>query len=127
DAIFDENRFYSVLRPSLRILNETEDTCGSVVPEEVIEEDDPKTFDEAMKSQNVAFLKEEINDEMDSLMGNNTWVLADLSPANTEDNLSTSGWVFLVNGGTISKASKKQTCITGSKMESEFLALAAAG
>ncbi|GJS42159.1 hypothetical protein Tco_0567202 [Tanacetum coccineum] len=35
-------------------------------------EDDPKTFDEAMKSQDVAFWKEVINDEMDSIMGNNT-------------------------------------------------------
>ncbi|GJR57530.1 zinc finger, CCHC-type containing protein [Tanacetum coccineum] len=41
-------------------------------------EDDPKNFDEAMKSQDVAFWKEAINDEMDSIMGNNTWVLADL-------------------------------------------------
>ncbi|GJW89408.1 retrovirus-related pol polyprotein from transposon TNT 1-94 [Tanacetum coccineum] len=39
---------------------------------------DPKTFDEAMKSQDVALWKEAINDEMDSIMGNNTWVLADL-------------------------------------------------
>ncbi|GJR34329.1 zinc finger, CCHC-type containing protein [Tanacetum coccineum] len=31
------------------------------------------------------------------------------------------------NGGVISWASKKQTCITGSTMESEFVALAAAG
>ncbi|GJZ23236.1 hypothetical protein Tco_0560695 [Tanacetum coccineum] len=37
-------------------------------------EDDPKTFDEAMKSQDVAFWKEAINDEMDSIMGNKTWV-----------------------------------------------------
>nr|GEY75526.1 hypothetical protein [Tanacetum cinerariifolium] len=43
-----------------------------------IEKDDPKTFNEAMKSQNVAFWKKAINDEMDSIMGNNTWVLADL-------------------------------------------------
>ncbi|GKE99307.1 hypothetical protein Tco_0022658, partial [Tanacetum coccineum] len=98
DAIFDENRFSSVLRPSLRIPNGTEDISGSVVPEEVVQqpkpelrkdkrnrtsknfgpkfqlylierirdevsdqhfycfnvEDDPKTFDEAIKSQNVA-------------------------------------------------------------------------
>nr|GEX63254.1 retrovirus-related Pol polyprotein from transposon 17.6 [Tanacetum cinerariifolium] len=39
---------------------------------------DPKTFDEAMKSHDVAFWKEAINDEMESIMGNNTWVLADL-------------------------------------------------
>ncbi|GJS34117.1 hypothetical protein Tco_0532499 [Tanacetum coccineum] len=41
-------------------------------------EDDPNKFDEAMKSQDVAFWKEAINDEIDSIMGNNTWVLADL-------------------------------------------------
>ncbi|GKA20776.1 hypothetical protein Tco_0700765, partial [Tanacetum coccineum] len=33
---------------------------------------DPKTFDEAMKSQDVAVWKEAINDEMDSIMRNNT-------------------------------------------------------
>ncbi|GJV76649.1 zinc finger, CCHC-type containing protein [Tanacetum coccineum] len=80
DAIFDENRFSSVPRPSLRIPNGTEDIGCSVVPEEVIEEDNPKTFDEAIKSQDVDFWKEAINDEIDSIMGNNTWVLADLPP-----------------------------------------------
>ncbi|GJX70353.1 hypothetical protein Tco_0307524 [Tanacetum coccineum] len=47
--------------------------------------------------------------------------------SNIEDNSSISGWVFLLGGGAISWASKKQTCITGSTMESEFVALAAAG
>ncbi|XP_050908069.1 uncharacterized protein LOC127121657 [Lathyrus oleraceus] len=46
---------------------------------------------------------------------------------NAEDSSSTSGWVFLLGGGAISWASKKQTCITGSTMEYEFVALAAAG
>ncbi|GJR77971.1 zinc finger, CCHC-type containing protein [Tanacetum coccineum] len=46
---------------------------------------------------------------------------------NTEDNLSISGWVFLLGGGAISWASKKQTCITGSTIESKFVALAATG
>lgn len=46
---------------------------------------------------------------------------------NIEDHSSTSGWVFLLGGGAISWASKKQTCITNSTMESEFVALAAAG
>nr|GEY63909.1 zinc finger, CCHC-type [Tanacetum cinerariifolium] len=44
-----------------------------------------------------------------------------------EDSSSTNGWVFPLGGGAISWASKKQTCITGSTMESEFVALAAAG
>ncbi|KAL0302374.1 UNVERIFIED_CONTAM: Retrovirus-related Pol polyprotein from transposon TNT 1-94 [Sesamum angustifolium] len=43
-------------------------------------ENGPKTFDDAMKSQDVAFWKEAINDEMDSIMGNNTFVLVDLPP-----------------------------------------------
>nr|GEU87005.1 zinc finger, CCHC-type [Tanacetum cinerariifolium] len=47
--------------------------------------------------------------------------------SNSEDNSSTSGWVFLLGGGAISLASKKQTYITGSTIESEFVALAAAG
>nr|GEY35627.1 zinc finger, CCHC-type [Tanacetum cinerariifolium] len=47
--------------------------------------------------------------------------------SNTEDNSSINGWVFLLGGGAISWASKKQTCIIGSTIESEFVALAAAG
>nr|GEY89887.1 zinc finger, CCHC-type [Tanacetum cinerariifolium] len=42
-----------------------------------------------------------------------------------EDSYFRSGWVFLFGGGAISWASKKQTCITGSTMEFEFLAFAA--
>ncbi|GJT04618.1 hypothetical protein Tco_0839080 [Tanacetum coccineum] len=81
DDIFDENRFSSVPRPSVRIFNETKDISGSVVLKEVTKEvvaqqhepertrdevtnqhsycfnveDDPKTFKEAMKSHDVAF------------------------------------------------------------------------
>nr|GEW11988.1 zinc finger, CCHC-type [Tanacetum cinerariifolium] len=47
--------------------------------------------------------------------------------SNTEDNLSTSGWAILLGGGAIYWASKKQTCITSSIIESEFVVLAAAG
>ena len=43
------------------------------------------------------------------------------------DNKSTTGWVFVLGGGAVSWASKKQMCITHSTMESEFVALAAAG
>ncbi|CAM8957219.1 unnamed protein product [Rhodiola kirilowii] len=46
--------------------------------------------------------------------------------SNEEDHSSTSGWVFLLGGGAISWASKKQTCITSSTIESEFVALVAA-
>ncbi|GJR88924.1 zinc finger, CCHC-type containing protein [Tanacetum coccineum] len=44
-----------------------------------------------------------------------------------EDSSSMSGWVFLLGRGAISWASKKQTCITSSTMESEFVALVAVG
>nr|GEY44482.1 zinc finger, CCHC-type [Tanacetum cinerariifolium] len=77
DAIFNGNRFSSVPRPSLRSLKDGTEGSGSLV---VPEKDDPKTFDEAMTSHDVAFWKEAINDEMDSIMGNNTWVLTDLPP-----------------------------------------------
>ena len=43
------------------------------------------------------------------------------------DNKSTSGWIFTLGGGVISWASKKQTCISHSTMELEFLALATEG
>ncbi|GJW51868.1 zinc finger, CCHC-type containing protein [Tanacetum coccineum] len=42
DAIFDENRFSSVPRPSLGIPNGTEDIGGSVVPEEVVQQPEPE-------------------------------------------------------------------------------------
>nr|GEV26823.1 zinc finger, CCHC-type [Tanacetum cinerariifolium] len=45
----------------------------------------------------------------------------------TKEHSSTSGWVFLLGGGVIYWAFKKQMCITGSIMKSEFMALAAAG
>nr|GFC14623.1 zinc finger, CCHC-type [Tanacetum cinerariifolium] len=86
DAIFDENRFSSVSGPSQRfVVKGTEEFSGTRDGFSYQHsycfnvEDDPKTFDEAMKSQDVTFWKETINDEMDSIMGNNTWVLADLS------------------------------------------------
>nr|GEZ76816.1 zinc finger, CCHC-type [Tanacetum cinerariifolium] len=44
---------------------------------------------------------------------------------NTEDNSSTSSWVFLLGGGAIFWASKKQTCIAGLTMESEFVTMVA--
>ncbi|GJR34365.1 zinc finger, CCHC-type containing protein [Tanacetum coccineum] len=72
-------------------------------------------------------------DTSEKLMPNNgqTWVnragMLVILISNTEDNSSTSGRVFLLSGGTIYWASKKQTCITSLTMEYEFMALAAAG
>ncbi|KAJ9535808.1 hypothetical protein OSB04_un001040 [Centaurea solstitialis] len=41
-------------------------------------DDDPKTFEEAMSSKYASLRRKAINDEMDSIMTNGTWVLADL-------------------------------------------------
>nr|GEZ02957.1 zinc finger, CCHC-type [Tanacetum cinerariifolium] len=61
DAIFVKNRFSSVSRPSQKsLVKGTKDSCSLVVPKKVTEEDDPKTFDEAMKSQDVAFWKKQL-------------------------------------------------------------------
>ncbi|GJX66472.1 hypothetical protein Tco_0300815 [Tanacetum coccineum] len=124
DAIFDENRFSSVPRPSLKIPNGTEYIGGSVVPEEDTEEE------KRMKSLtntpiDIYWLSFSVVGKLSKLYDNPgistlTKQLAELKISNSEDNSSTSGWVFLLGGGAISWASKKQTCITGSTMESEL-------
>ncbi|GJX29166.1 zinc finger, CCHC-type containing protein [Tanacetum coccineum] len=104
DAMFDEIRISSVPRPSLKIPNRIEDIGGSVLPEEVTEEviRQPKPelnkgkrnrtlknfgpefqlyLIKETRDEDVAFWKEAINDEMDFIMGNDTWVLADLPPS----------------------------------------------
>ncbi|KAK3019168.1 hypothetical protein RJ639_004717 [Escallonia herrerae] len=43
-------------------------------------ESDPRTYEEAMKSQDSSFWKEVINEEFDSIMENGTWKLVDLPP-----------------------------------------------
>ncbi|GKD25779.1 hypothetical protein Tco_1231993 [Tanacetum coccineum] len=44
----------------------------------------------------------------------------------SSDSKSTTGWIFTHGGGAVYWGSKKQTCITHSIMEAEFLALATA-
>ncbi|GJR14175.1 zinc finger, CCHC-type containing protein [Tanacetum coccineum] len=57
NAIFDENRFSSVPRPSLRIPNRTKDIGGSVVPEEVTKEVVQQPEPELRKSKRNRTLK----------------------------------------------------------------------
>ena len=54
-------------------------------------EEDPKTYSNAMTSRDSSFWKEAINDEMDSLMSNGTWVLVDLPPSSKPIGCK---WVF---------------------------------
>nr|GEW41838.1 zinc finger, CCHC-type [Tanacetum cinerariifolium] len=164
------------------LLNRVPNKRNKTIPYELCIEEDPITYNEAMQSQDAAFWKEAVDDEIGSIMENDTWshyiekILKkfnreDCSPVSTpmdpveklkpktrkpvdqleysraigclmyamtgysdaswinhvEDSSSMSGWVFLLGGGAISWASKKQTCITSSAMKSEFVALAAAG
>ena len=51
----------------------------------------PFTYEEAMESQDVAFWKEVINDEIDSIMGNKTWKLVDLPPSSNHIGCK---WIF---------------------------------
>ncbi|GJR79018.1 zinc finger, CCHC-type containing protein [Tanacetum coccineum] len=107
DAIFNEKRLSSVPRPSLSIHKGTKDIGGSVVPEKVTEEVVQQPEPELRKAKGIRLQrtldlnfnytyirrqgmrmkfklcgppawKEAMNDEMDSIMGNNTWVLVDL-------------------------------------------------
>ncbi|GJS67898.1 zinc finger, CCHC-type containing protein [Tanacetum coccineum] len=121
DAIFDENMFSFIPRLSQRsLVKGTVDSGGSVVSERVTNEiDDPKIFDEAMKSQDVAFWKEAIADEMDSIMGNNTWVLTDLPPGCRPLGYK---WIFkrkLKVDGTVEKF-KARLVIQGFKQKSRI-------
>ena len=45
----------------------------------------------------------------------------------SSDNKSTLGWIFSLEEGAISWASKKQTCISHFTMESKFIAMVVAG
>ncbi|GKE48071.1 hypothetical protein Tco_1479329, partial [Tanacetum coccineum] len=84
DAIFNENHFSSIPRPKDIIPNVQEsqlDDQTDDVPSEIPEprkEEDPKTYNEAMQSQDDAFWKEAIDDEIGSIMEYDTWVLSDL-------------------------------------------------
>ncbi|GKC20822.1 hypothetical protein Tco_1022972 [Tanacetum coccineum] len=66
-------------------------------------------------------------DTSEKLMPNNGWALSQLESYRVIGCLIKTEQVFLLGGRAISWASKKQTCIIGSTMESEFMALAAAG
>nr|GEU98824.1 zinc finger, CCHC-type [Tanacetum cinerariifolium] len=127
DAIFNENKFLSVPRPSLRILNGIKDIGGSVVPEEVTKEVVQQPEYELRKSKRnrtpkdfgpefQLYLIEGIRDEQ-SIMGNNTWVLVDLPPGCKPLGYK---WIFkrkLKVDGTIEKF-KARLVIQGFKQKS---------
>ena len=58
----------------------TRNKISSTVPYLLNVEGDPLTYGDAMASHDSAFWKKATDDEMQSLIGNNTWVLVDLPP-----------------------------------------------
>nr|KAJ0211662.1 hypothetical protein LSAT_V11C400220750 [Lactuca sativa] len=96
DDIFDEERFTYIPRPRDMIqesfsknTTQAEDASGvEGTRDETVSqhqycfniEEDPNNFSEAMDSRDVYFWKKVIQDEIDSIMHNNTWVLSDLPP-----------------------------------------------
>ncbi|GKB66115.1 zinc finger, CCHC-type containing protein [Tanacetum coccineum] len=131
-------RFSSVPRPSQSsLINGTEDIGGSVFPEEVTKEvvqqpepelrkikrnRTPRNFGSKFQLyliEGTRDEKEAINDEMDSIMGNNTWVLADLPPGCKPLGCK---WIFkrkLKVDGTIEKF-KTRLVIQGFKQKSRI-------
>uniref|UniRef100_A0A2N9EDW1 Retrovirus-related Pol polyprotein from transposon TNT 1-94-like beta-barrel domain-containing protein n=1 Tax=Fagus sylvatica TaxID=28930 RepID=A0A2N9EDW1_FAGSY len=49
-------------------------------------EEDLNTYSEVMASRDAAFWREAVNDEIDSILSNNTWVLVDLPPVGGTSN-----------------------------------------
>jgi len=60
-------------------------------------DDDPKTFEGAMASRDLTFWKEAVNDEMDSILSNNTWVVMDLPTGSVPIGCK---WVFRIKYNT---------------------------
>ncbi|XP_073062026.1 uncharacterized protein [Primulina eburnea] len=81
----------------------TRQELSNKIPYCFITESDPKTFDEAINSQDALFWKEAINDEMDSIMANKTWELVDLPLGSKPIDCK---WIFkkkMKTNGTIDK------------------------
>ncbi|GJW37041.1 zinc finger, CCHC-type containing protein, partial [Tanacetum coccineum] len=77
DAIFDENRFSSLPRPKYIIPNSDESQRNDHSNDVPSETPEPRRD---MQSRDAAFWKEAIDDEIGSIIENNTWVLSDLPP-----------------------------------------------
>nr|GEZ47300.1 reverse transcriptase domain-containing protein [Tanacetum cinerariifolium] len=75
----DSTDIAAVVGPLLGYVIRNRDDHSDDVPSEISEpRKDPRTYNEAMKSQDAVFWKEAIDDEIRSIMENNTWVLSDL-------------------------------------------------
>ena len=62
------------------LIKGTRDSIENEIPYVYSIDSDPISFKEAIDSQDAPFWKEAVQDEMDSILENNTWVLVDLPP-----------------------------------------------
>ncbi|XP_057249385.1 uncharacterized protein LOC130590830, partial [Beta vulgaris subsp. vulgaris] len=73
----------------------SESSCVDLLSDELVYafmiEEDPKTFDEAMRSVDASFWKEAIKSELDSIVSNSTWELTDLPKGSKTID---SKWIF---------------------------------
>jgi len=60
------------------LIEETRNSIENEIPYIYSIDLNPNSFKEAMDSHDAPFWKEAIQDEMDSIMKNNTWILVDL-------------------------------------------------
>ncbi|GJT91947.1 zinc finger, CCHC-type containing protein [Tanacetum coccineum] len=112
DAIFDEHKLSFVLRPSQRPLPQPRKSKRHGIP---------KDFKPDFQIYLIEGTKDEeaINDKMDSIMGNNTWVLTDLPPGCRPLGCN---WIFkrkLKVDGTVEKF-KARLVIQGFKQKSRI-------
>nr|GEX10353.1 zinc finger, CCHC-type [Tanacetum cinerariifolium] len=68
------------LKKMLYLVEGSRDQVGSQYSYYFSIEEDPRTYSEAMQSRDAAFWKKAIDDEIGSIIENNTWVLSDLPP-----------------------------------------------
>ncbi|GKB88925.1 zinc finger, CCHC-type containing protein [Tanacetum coccineum] len=73
DSLFD---VYTNVKSAKELWDSLESTVHGVDSSRSV----PRTYNEAMQSQDSAFWKEAIDDEIGFIMENNTWVLSDLPP-----------------------------------------------
>ncbi|KAG5872584.1 hypothetical protein JTB14_035564 [Gonioctena quinquepunctata] len=101
---------------------------------EVGVQEEPKTYQEAVTGPDRMDWINAMNDELESIKSNGTWDKKELKEPligyadadwaeDSLDRKSNSGYIFKMNGGTISWASRKQTVVAISTAESEFVAL----
>nr|GEZ23189.1 zinc finger, CCHC-type [Tanacetum cinerariifolium] len=73
--------------------SDNENNVVNKIPVLLNVKDAPKTYKEAIASRNSAFLKDAIDDEIDSLVSNNTWELLNLPPGSKAIGCR---WVFRI-------------------------------